>query len=170
MVWVDNFKKWLRDRINGGTFITIDGASVKIPANWIITEVKGDGLNVWGILDGDIAYAEPIEKDGRIDMEVPEPIVVLDTEMSKTRQNIMKFCCYVSVDSRTMKLPEYRGNRFLGLDRVVWFDLCQRFARTLDNCRKEAAIVCACYASRYQYEIVPAESILGRIIYVIEDK
>ena len=170
MVWLENIKNWLLNKMSGGTFINIDGETVKIPSDWIITEVKGDGLNVWGIRDGDTAYAEPLRESGLVDYEVPEPIVILDTEKSKTRQEIMKFCCYVTVDSRTVKLPEYRGNKFLGLDRVVWFDLCQRFARTLDNCRKEAAIVCVCYMSRYQYEIIPADSIRGRVIYVIEDK
>ena len=170
MFWLDNLKKWLCDRMSGGTFITIDGCSVKIPNDWIITEVKGDGLRVWGIYDGDIAYAEPVDESGLVDIDIPEPIVVLDCELSKTRQQIMKFCCYVTIDSRTARLPEYKGKKFVGLDRVVWFDLCQKFSRGLDSCRKEAAIVCVCYASRYQYEIVPAESIIGRVVYVIDDK
>lgn len=178
-LFFNRFFNWLRELADGGTYIKTDGHRMRIPDDWQRVSVRGDGLNRWNIKDNDTVIVEPI--NGLVDNM---PIVLLNTELSQTQQNMLKFCCYFNIQPSD---EEYRSNRptfyqenkdlLPGLDQVFWNTLCSNYQRRIvrDNqlakCdHHHAAVACAYYSFRYHYFMIPKESIIGRVRYVIDDE
>lgn len=173
------FFNWLRELADGGTFIESDGQRVRIPDDWQQMTVRGDGLNRWNIKDDDTVVIEPVS--GLVD---GTPIVVIDTELSMTQQNMLKFCCYFDMqptadDYQSRRPTFYQEHKELmpGLDPVFWNTMCAGYQRRIvrdsrlvqcDN--THVAVVCAYYSFRYHYFMIPAESITGRVRYVIDER
>ena len=175
---LNRFFNWLRELADGGTFIESDGQRVRIPDDWQQMTVRGDGLNRWNIKDDDTVVIEPVS--GLVD---GTPIVVIDTELSMTQQDMLKFCCYFDMkpsddDYRSNRPTFYQEHRdlLIGLDQVFWNTLCGYYQRRivcdqqLAKCdHHHAAVACAYYSFRYHYFMIPAESIIGRVRYVIDE-